>query len=65
MARGKTELDYSLGENPFWEPSRFLVDELVQVDHGLLLGRAYFQVGYVRIPVAYFALEHVSHQVSE
>jgi len=59
VARGKTELDYSLGENPFWEPSRFLVDEIVQIDDGLLLGRAYFKFGYVRIPVAYFALERL------
>ncbi len=59
VARGKTEFDYSLGENPFWEPSRFLVDEIVQIDEGLLLGRANFQVGYVRIPVAYFTLERI------
>jgi len=57
VCSGKSlELNYSLAKNPFWDPSRFLVDEIVQVEEGLLLGRANFQVGYVRVPIAYFTL---------
>jgi hypothetical protein len=54
--RDPLELDYRQADNPFFEPTRFLVDELVQVDEGLLLGRANLQLFRWRIPVAYFAL---------
>lgn len=54
--RDPLELDYRQADNPFFEPTRFLVDELVQVEEGLLLGRANLQLFRWRIPVAYFAL---------
>ena len=57
--RDKLTLDYSMAENPRWDPSRWLVDELVQVEEGLLLGRAYLQVGPARLPISYFALSRV------
>ncbi|MBX3421009.1 MAG: hypothetical protein KF752_05580 [Pirellulaceae bacterium] len=56
VCRQGLELDYTLGGNRFFDPTRLLVDELVQVDEGLLLGRANFQLGRWRIPVSYFAL---------
>lgn len=54
--RDPVELDYRKADNPLFEPTRFLVDELVQVEEGLLLGRANLQLFRWRIPVAYFAL---------
>ena len=56
VCRETLELDYTLAKNPFFDPARFLVDELVQVDEGLLLGRANLQFFRWRIPVTYFAL---------
>jgi len=53
---GDLELDYSKAQNRWFDPARYLVDELVQVDDGLLLGRANLQFGCVRIPLAYFTL---------
>ncbi len=49
-------LDYGKAENPLLDPSRHLVDELVTIDGGLLLGRAYIHIGDLEIPVAYFVL---------
>ncbi|MFN9911492.1 MAG: hypothetical protein ACK53L_02840, partial [Pirellulaceae bacterium] len=52
-------LDYSMGSNPGWDPARWLVDDLVQVDEDLLLGRAYLQWGRLRVPVSYFTLQRI------
>ena len=49
-------LDYSQGNNPALDPSRFLVDELVVVEPGLMLGRARVQVKDIGLPIAFFAL---------
>jgi hypothetical protein len=56
--RGKLilQLDYSQGENPSMDPSRYLVDELVLMEPDLLLGRARVRVGMVDMPIAYFVL---------
>lgn len=51
-----TRLDYTLADNAWYDPSRFLVDRLVMVDQDLLLGRAYAKIGGQEIPVAYFVL---------
>ncbi len=51
-----TRLDYTQASNPFYDPSRFLIDELVVIDDDLLLGRANAKIGLVEIPVAYFVL---------
>jgi hypothetical protein len=59
VAREATVLDYSMGSNPGWDPARWLVDELVQVDADLLLGRAYLQWGRLRVPVSYFTLQRM------
>jgi hypothetical protein len=59
VAREATVLDYSMGSNPGWDPARWLVDDLVQVDEDLLLGRAYLQWGRLRVPVSYFTLQRI------
>ena len=43
-------------ENPWYDPSRFLIDQLVAIDNDLLLGRATAKIGSMQIPVAYFVL---------
>ena len=50
------KLDYTIAENPWYDPSRFLIDQLVAIDHDLLLGRATAKIGSMQIPVAYFVL---------
>ncbi|HUJ61319.1 MAG TPA: hypothetical protein VLX92_22600 [Kofleriaceae bacterium] len=53
-------LDYSKGDNPRRDPSRGLRDYLVQVEPGnpdLLLGKAYFAVGPLRVASNFFILE--------
>lgn len=50
------KLDYTQAENSPTDPSRWLVDELVMIDHDMLLGKAYVQVGRSRMPVAFFVL---------
>jgi hypothetical protein len=55
-------LDYSLGGNPWYDPSRVLRDYLVQVypdDPNLLLGHAFAAVLGVRIPLSYFVLSRL------
>jgi hypothetical protein len=51
-------LDYGAGSNPWYDPSRPIRDYLVQLDGGLLLGRAFLALGPLR-PSArtYFVLE--------
>lgn len=50
------KLDYTIAENPWYDPSRFLIDELVAIDEDILLGRATANIGKLHIPVAYFVL---------
>jgi hypothetical protein len=51
-------LDYGAGGNPWFDPSRPIRDYLVQVDDGLLLGRAFLAVGPLRPSAGtYFVLE--------
>ncbi len=50
------KLDYTQAHNSLVDPSRVLVDELVMMDHDLLLGRAHAKVGQHLVPVAYFVL---------
>ncbi len=50
------KFDYTTADNPWYDPSRFLIDEIVQIDENILLGRATSKVGSLRIPVAYFVL---------
>ena len=54
-------LDYGKGDNPRLDPSRGLRDYLVQpdpADPDLLLGKAYYAVGPLRLPTfAFFVLE--------
>ena len=53
-------LDYGRGGNPRTDPSRLIRDYVVRVEPGsddLLLGKAYFAVGPLRIPASYFVLE--------
>lgn len=53
-------LNYGLGGNPPWNPARFLRDYLVQVDPDnpdLLLGKAYFSAGPLRLFPSFFVLE--------
>jgi hypothetical protein len=54
-------LDYGKGRNPRLDPSAGLRDYLVQVDAGdpdLLLGKAYFALGPLRLPTySFFILE--------
>jgi hypothetical protein len=52
----KLILDYNLAENPMLDPTRYLIDELVEVSPNLMLGRARVRVGLVDTPVAYFVL---------
>lgn len=54
--RRKVELDYSLAENPSFDPTRYLVDELVEFSPGLLLGKAHVRIGTAEVKVAYFVL---------
>ncbi len=49
-------LDYTIADNPWYDPSRLLVDELVSIDDDLLLGRANILVAGRRVPIAYFVL---------
>lgn len=51
-----TRLDYTQATNPWYDPSRFLIDELVVIDDDVLLGRANAKIGLVEIPIAYFVL---------
>ncbi len=56
-------LDYSLGGNPWYDPSRLLRDYLVQVypdDPDLLLGHAMGAVLGLRITVSFFILERMN-----
>ncbi len=50
------KLDYTIAENPWFDPSRFLIDELVAIDDDILLGRATANIGKLHVPVAYFVL---------
>jgi hypothetical protein len=61
-------LDYGKGGNAAWDPTRGLRDYLVQVDAAnpdLLLGKAYYAVGSVRIGVGFFVLERFRRGPSE
>ncbi len=60
--KGKLQLNYSRAENPKLDPSRFLVDELVVIEPGLLLGRARVQIGAIDLPIAYFVLTRDASQ---
>jgi hypothetical protein len=53
-------LDYGQGGNPRFDITASLRDYLVRVDPGsddLLLGKAYFAAGRLRLPLGYFLLE--------
>jgi hypothetical protein len=53
-------LDYGRGGNPPYDPSRSLRDYLVRCVDGsddLLLGKAYFAIGPLRLPASFFLLE--------
>jgi hypothetical protein len=53
-------IDYSLGKNPPYDPTRLLRDYLVQVDpdnRDLFLGKAFLALGPKRVFVSYFVLE--------
>ena len=50
-------LDYGKGGNRTYDPSRGLRDYLVQLDDDLLLGKAYYAVGPLRIQTSFFILE--------
>jgi hypothetical protein len=53
-------LDYGRGGNRRWDPTRGLRDYVVQVDPGnpdLLLGKAYYALGPLRVHSNYFILE--------
>lgn len=55
-----TLLDYGRGGNRRWDPTAGLRDYLVQVDPGdpdLLLGKAYYALGGLRVAASYFVLE--------
>lgn len=55
-------LDYSAGGNPRTDPASWLRDYLVRVEPGnddLLLGKAYFAIGPVRLAVGYFLIERI------
>ena len=56
QGREKLLLNYRKASNPKADPSRYLVDELVLVEPGLMLGRARIQLGWLDMPVAYFVL---------
>ncbi len=53
---GSVELDYSIADNVWNDPSKVLIDELVMIDENLLLGRANAKIGLLKIPIAYFVL---------
>lgn len=53
-------LNYGLGGNPIYDPSRLLRDYLVRCVDGsdeLLLGKAYMAFGPARVPASFFLLE--------
>lgn len=53
-------LNYALGGNPRWNPAGLLRDYLVQVDPenpDLLLGKAYFALGTLRVFPSFFVIE--------
>jgi hypothetical protein len=50
------KLDYTQADNPWYDPSKLLIDDIVKIEPNLLLGRARAQVGIFDIPVAYFVL---------
>lgn len=50
------KLDYTQADNSPLDPSRWLVDELVMIDHDMLLGKAYTKMGQHLMPVAFFVL---------
>ena len=53
-------LNYGLGGNAVWNPAGLLRDYLVQVDpenKDLLLGKAYFAIGPMRVFPSFFILE--------
>ncbi len=50
------KFDYTIAENNWYDPSRFLIDEIVAIDEDLLLGRATAKLGSMQFPVAYFVL---------
>ncbi len=49
-------LDYTQSGNAPFDPSRFLIDELVLIEPGLMLGRVRVKLGSIEWPIAYFAL---------
>lgn len=53
---GPLELNYTVAENEWSDPSKILIDDLVMIEEDLLLGRAQAKIGLVKIPVAYFVL---------
>jgi len=55
------KLDYTIAENPWYDPSRFLIDQLVAIDDDILLGRATANIGAMHIPIAYFVLTRAPH----
>jgi hypothetical protein len=53
-------LDYGKGGNKLWDPTRGIRDYLVQVEPGnpdLLLGKAYYALGPIRVHSNFFILE--------
>ena len=50
-------LDYGRGDNKLHDPTRGLRDYLVQLDDDLLLGKAYYAVGPLRVHTNFFILE--------
>ncbi|MCC6512268.1 MAG: hypothetical protein IT423_24430 [Pirellulaceae bacterium] len=54
-------LDYSLAANDWHDPSKRLVDDVVMIDEGLLLGRASIKIGSHLMPIAYFVLSRAQH----
>jgi hypothetical protein len=53
-------LDYGRGGNPVWDPTRGLRDYLVRARPGsddLLIGRAFYALGPLRVPASFFLLE--------
>ena len=53
-------LDYGMGHNPLWDPSRMLRDYVVQVSEDnldLLLGKAYLALGPARFFGGFFVAE--------
>jgi len=61
-------LDYGRGGNKPWDPTRGLRDYLVQVDPSnpdLLLGKAYYAIGPVRVRSNFFILERLRRGLTE